>query len=228
MSINSITLSDEEGQGERAPNRRISSLFLGVFAVAAAGVCVHFPTWWTHYLNSVSAAWPRASPLVAAIFRTKWLQRERCSVTCQRRRRPGQARHRQGRLQITAAMSVRRAFADVVLGDAELGNLRAPRGALLPDASSKPSATTSSSSGRTPPDPRASDKPHSRHRTPRAAVAAGSPRHAPNCGHASGLRWLFLGQTARERALTCVVTGGVASLGSLQAGLCTHTFGRRP
>ena len=58
MSINSITLSDEEGQEERAPNRRISSPFLGVFAVAAAGVCVHFPTWWTHYLNSVSAAGP--------------------------------------------------------------------------------------------------------------------------------------------------------------------------
>ncbi len=63
MSINSITLSDEEGQGERAPNRRISSPFLGVFAVAAAGVCVHFPTWWTHYLNSVSAAGPVQVPL---------------------------------------------------------------------------------------------------------------------------------------------------------------------
>jgi hypothetical protein len=35
-----------------------------------------------------------------------------------------------------------------------------------------------------------------RHRTPQAALAAGSPRHAPNCGHASGLRWLFLGQTS--------------------------------
>ena len=45
---------------------------------------------------------PRASPLVAAIFRTKWLLSERCSDTCQRRRRPGQARRRQGRLQITA------------------------------------------------------------------------------------------------------------------------------
>ena len=63
MSINSITLSDEEGQGERAPTRRISSPFLGVFAVAAAGVCVHFPTWWTHYLNSVSAAGPVQVPL---------------------------------------------------------------------------------------------------------------------------------------------------------------------
>jgi hypothetical protein len=34
----------------------ISSPDLGVFAVAAAGVCVLFPAWWTHYLNSVSAA----------------------------------------------------------------------------------------------------------------------------------------------------------------------------
>ena len=25
---------------------------LGVFAVAAAGVCVHFPTWSTHYLHT--------------------------------------------------------------------------------------------------------------------------------------------------------------------------------
>ncbi len=45
---------------------------------------------------------PRANPLVAAVFRTKRLLREHCSATCQRRRRPGQARHRQGRLQITA------------------------------------------------------------------------------------------------------------------------------
>jgi hypothetical protein len=34
--------------------------------------------------------------------RAKRLLREHCSATCQRRRRPGQARHRQGRLQITA------------------------------------------------------------------------------------------------------------------------------
>jgi transposase len=45
---------------------------------------------------------PGANPLVAAVFRTKRLLRERCSATCQRRRRPGQARHGQGRLQITA------------------------------------------------------------------------------------------------------------------------------
>jgi hypothetical protein len=37
---------------------------------------------------------PRANPFVAAVFRIKWLLRERCSATCQRRRPPGQARHR--------------------------------------------------------------------------------------------------------------------------------------
>ncbi|MGH3181319.1 MAG: hypothetical protein ACRDOE_05360, partial [Streptosporangiaceae bacterium] len=45
-----------------------------------------------------------ANPLVAAAFRTKRLLRKRCSATCQRRRRPGRARHRRGRLQITAVL----------------------------------------------------------------------------------------------------------------------------
>ncbi len=43
-----------------------------------------------------------SDPLVAAVFRTNRLLRERCPATCQRRRRPGQVRRRQGRLQITA------------------------------------------------------------------------------------------------------------------------------
>ncbi len=38
---------------------------------------------------------PRASLLVAAIFRIKRLLRERCSATCPRRRRPGHVRRRQ-------------------------------------------------------------------------------------------------------------------------------------
>jgi hypothetical protein len=41
--------------------------------------------------------------LCAAVY-TKWLLRERCSATCQRRRPPGQVRHTQGGLQITAAL----------------------------------------------------------------------------------------------------------------------------
>jgi hypothetical protein len=48
-------------------------------------------------------------PLVAAVFRTKRLPCERCSATCHRRRCPGQARRGQGRLQITAVVSARRA-----------------------------------------------------------------------------------------------------------------------
>src|SRR5262249_31735082 len=44
------------------------------------------------------------NPLVAAVFRTNRRLRERYSATCLRRRRPGQARRRQGGLQITADM----------------------------------------------------------------------------------------------------------------------------
>jgi hypothetical protein len=72
----------------------ISSLDLGVFAVAATGVLCAF--------SCVVDALPEqclrrrlgANPLFAAVFRTKRLLRECCSATCQRRRRPGQARHR--------------------------------------------------------------------------------------------------------------------------------------
>jgi len=44
----------------------------------------------------------RANPLVGAVFRTNWLPHERYAATCLRRRRPGQARRRQGKLQITS------------------------------------------------------------------------------------------------------------------------------
>ena len=48
---------------------------------------------------------PSTFPFVAAVFRTKWLLPERCSATCLPRRRPGQMRRRQGRLQITAVLA---------------------------------------------------------------------------------------------------------------------------
>jgi hypothetical protein len=35
-----------------------------------------------------------------------------------------------------------------------------------------------------------------RHRRPRATLVTGPSRHARNCGHPSGLRWSFLGQTS--------------------------------
>ena len=81
----------------------ISSPDLGVFAVAAAGVlyafcCVMDPLP-EHCLRRRSGA----NTLVVAVFRTKRLLRERCSATCLRRRRPGQARRRRGGLQISAA-----------------------------------------------------------------------------------------------------------------------------
>jgi hypothetical protein len=79
---------------------------LGVFAVRAAGVLCAFPAWWTRYLDSRLRRTPGTNPLFAAVFRIKRLWCERCSATCQRRRRPGQARRRQGRLQITAVMHV--------------------------------------------------------------------------------------------------------------------------
>src|SRR5215469_18596556 len=66
--------------------------------------CVLFAAWWTHYLDSVSAAEPGQLPLSLLIFRTKLLLRECCSATCQRRRRPGQLRRGQGGLQITAVL----------------------------------------------------------------------------------------------------------------------------
>ena len=79
----------------------ISSPDSSVLAVAAVGVLCGF--------SSVVDALPeqclhgRAGTylFVAAVFRTKPLLRERRLATCHRRRRPGQARRRQGRLQIT-------------------------------------------------------------------------------------------------------------------------------
>jgi hypothetical protein len=45
---------------------------------------------------------------------------------------------------------------------------------------------------------------------PRAALATGSSHHARNCSHASGLRWLFLGQPARSAELPPADRLGVA------------------
>jgi hypothetical protein len=82
----------------------ISSPDLGVFAVAAAGVLCAFCCLADALPEHCLRRRPRANLLVAAVFRTKRLLPEPCSVTCQRRRRPGQARRRRGGLQITAAM----------------------------------------------------------------------------------------------------------------------------
>jgi hypothetical protein len=72
--------------------------------LAAAGVLCAFSCVVDALSEQCLRRRPAANLLVAAAFRTNWLQRERCAATCQRRRRPGQARRRQGRLQITAAL----------------------------------------------------------------------------------------------------------------------------
>ncbi len=87
--------------GRRALSRRYLKPGFGRLRCSRRGWLCAFAASWTRYLNSVSAAGPVQVPLVAAVFRTKRLLHERCSATCPRRRRPGQARRRQGRLQIT-------------------------------------------------------------------------------------------------------------------------------
>jgi hypothetical protein len=82
----------------------ISTPDLGVLAVPAAGVLCAFCCVVDTLPEQCLRRRPRANPLVAAVFRTKRLLRERCSATCPRRRRPGQVRHTQGGLQITADM----------------------------------------------------------------------------------------------------------------------------
>src|SRR5882762_5227792 len=94
-SVAAVALGNELLDGDLqadlriAQNCRIWSPNLGVFAVSAAGVLCAFPAWWTRYLDKCLRRTPGTNPLVAAVLRTKRLQRERCSATCQRRRRPG-------------------------------------------------------------------------------------------------------------------------------------------
>jgi hypothetical protein len=52
------SVPEKAAENARSPAVVIRSPNLGVFAVSAAGVCVLFPAWWTHYLYSVSAAEP--------------------------------------------------------------------------------------------------------------------------------------------------------------------------
>ena len=97
-----ITVRGRVSVATRTRSRRIWSPNLGVFAVSAAGVLCAFCCVVDALPGECLRRTPGTSPLVAAVFRTKCPPLERCSATCQRRRRPGQARYRQGRLQITA------------------------------------------------------------------------------------------------------------------------------
>jgi hypothetical protein len=69
----------------------------------------------------------RVKSVVAAIFRTKQLLRERCAATCHRRRRPGQARRRQGRLQISPVLRGIRRMTESLAVSTEPGDLLIPR-----------------------------------------------------------------------------------------------------
>jgi hypothetical protein len=84
----------------------ISSPDPGVFAVAAAGVLCGFARLVDALPEQCLRRRTSVDSLLNGAFRTKWLLRERCSATCHRRRRPGQARRRQGGLQITADMAL--------------------------------------------------------------------------------------------------------------------------
>ena len=98
----------ESNLSRRVPAQRaavvISSPDLSVFAVAAAGVLCAFPYVVDALPEQCLRRTPGAGLLVAAVFRTKQLLRERCPATCLRRRHAGQARRRQQRLQITARL----------------------------------------------------------------------------------------------------------------------------
>jgi hypothetical protein len=96
-----VTLCHQSGWRVRV-TAVISSPDLGVLAVAAVGVLCAFCCVVGTLPEQCLRRRPRANPLVAAVFRTEQLLRERCSATCPRRRRPGQVRHTQGGLQISA------------------------------------------------------------------------------------------------------------------------------
>jgi hypothetical protein len=92
----------DDHRDARTPTRRYLQPNLGVLAVAAAGVLCAFCCVVDALSEQCLRRRPSTNPLVAAVFRTRRLLRERCSATCPRRRRPGQVRHTQGGLQITA------------------------------------------------------------------------------------------------------------------------------
>jgi hypothetical protein len=96
-----ITLSDEGGQGERTRTRRYLESESGCLRCKRRGCFVCISCVVDALPGQCLRRAPGANPLVAAVFKTKRLRRERSAATCQRRRRPGQARRRQGRLQIT-------------------------------------------------------------------------------------------------------------------------------
>ncbi len=85
-----------------------------------------FTTWWAHYLNSVSAAGPVQTSLSMLLLELSGYDVNSVRRQCHRRRRPRQARRRQGRLQIT--VMVGRPLGTVTVGGrTEPVVLRVPR-----------------------------------------------------------------------------------------------------
>jgi hypothetical protein len=105
----------------------ISTPDLGVFALAAAAVLCFFYCVVDALPEQFLRRGPPCKSLVAAVFRTKRLLRERCSATCHRRRRPGQARRARGGLQITADLYGASVVCDVADHGTELPDMGADR-----------------------------------------------------------------------------------------------------
>jgi hypothetical protein len=125
-----------EGSGGNARSAAvISSPNLGVLAVAAAGVLCAFCCVVDTLPEQCLCRGPRANPLVAAVLRTKRLLREHCSATCPRRRLPGQVRHTQGGLQITAVKCSSGNIGTRQLRHARTDDLRGPVYPALPSFS---------------------------------------------------------------------------------------------
>jgi hypothetical protein len=100
-SFDRITLSNQGRKRERAPSRRYLKPGFGCLRCSRRGWFVCFCRLVDALPEQCLRRRPSASSLVAAVFRTKRILRESCEATCLRRRRPGQARRRRGRLQIT-------------------------------------------------------------------------------------------------------------------------------
>ena len=121
-----VTLSDMGGQGERSPSRfRYLESESGCIRCKRRGCFGCISCVVDALPGQCLRRTPGANLLVAAVFRTERLRRERCSATCQRRRRPGQARRRQGRLQITAVRCGQAGASALLVIGADVGDLRA-------------------------------------------------------------------------------------------------------
>src|SRR5450755_3985695 len=125
----------EDGHGEqpesshaRTRSRRYLESKSGCLRCKRRGyfACIFLRGGRVTWTASPPQAW-HESPCRCA-FRGLWSRAERSAMTCKRRRRPGQARHGQGRLQITAVLAPAQAIRHVGWCCAEQGDLCGSRG----------------------------------------------------------------------------------------------------